>query len=64
VAWGAPPSDMGLFVFLLGAVSSLVVVFVLLVNFINKAEEKIQKEYDDTKNSLEEPDLQVSPLLL
>lgn len=53
-------STMGLFVFLLGAVSSLVVVFVLLVNFINKAEEKIQKEYEDAKNSLEEPDLQVS----
>jgi hypothetical protein len=50
---------MALFAFLLGAVSSLVVVFILLVNFINKTEEKIEKEYDDTKKALEEPDLQV-----
>lgn len=50
---------MGLFVFLLGAVSSLVVAFILLVNFINKVEEKTQKEYDDIKKALEEPELQV-----
>lgn len=51
--------SMGLFVFLLGAVSSLVVAFILLVNFINKVEEKTQKEYDDIKKALEEPELQV-----
>jgi hypothetical protein len=53
------PFPMGLFVFLLGAVSSLVVVFILLVNFLNKTDEKIQQEYDEAKKALKEPDLQV-----
>lgn len=55
---------MGLFVFLLGAVSSLVVAFILIVNFINKAEESVQKEYDDTKKALEETETQVCIFLI
>lgn len=50
---------MGLFVFLLGAVSSLVLVFVLLVNFLSQVEQKVQKEYDEAKKAQDEPDAQV-----
>jgi hypothetical protein len=50
---------MGLFAFLLGAVSSLVVAFILLVNFLNKVEEKVQQEYEEAKKAAGEPDMMV-----
>lgn len=53
---------MGLFVFLLGAFSSLAIAFLILVNFLNKVEEKVQKEYEDAKQALGEPDIMVMVL--
>lgn len=49
-----------LFVFLLGALSSLAVVFLLLVNFLNTVEQKVQQEYEEAKKAAD-ADIQVLP---
>ncbi len=52
---------MGLFEFILGAVTAVGVILIIITNYLSKIEEQVQQKYDEAKQPLERepPDTQV-----